>query len=76
MNQPRLIVIDNEPDLAGFVCDVAELADFGTGPFNLAVDDKIDCFSRIIFSRTNSGVLYSYYLSLVHWPEDGYCWFC
>ncbi len=36
MNRPRLIVIDDEPDLAGFVCDVAERAGFHTEQFNSA----------------------------------------
>lgn len=36
MNRPRLIVIDDEPDLAGFVCDVAEQAGFDVEQFNNA----------------------------------------
>ncbi len=36
MNQPRLIVIDDEPDLAGFVCDVAVLANFDVEQFHNA----------------------------------------
>ncbi len=34
--QPKLIVIDDEIDLAGFVCDVAEQAGFDAQPFNNA----------------------------------------
>ena len=36
MNQPRLIVIDDEPDLAGFVCDVAEQTGFNVEQYNNA----------------------------------------
>ncbi len=36
MNQPRLIVVDDEPDLAGFVCDVAEQAGFAVEQFHNA----------------------------------------
>ena len=36
MNQPRLLVIDDEPDLAGFVCDVAEQAGFEAEQFHSA----------------------------------------
>ncbi len=36
MNQPKLIVIDDEIDLAGFVCDVAEMAGFKTEQYNNA----------------------------------------
>ncbi len=36
MNHPRLIVIDDEPDLAGFVCDVAEQSGFEVEQFNNA----------------------------------------
>ncbi len=36
MNQPSLIVIDDEPDLAGFVCTVAEQVGFDIEQFNNA----------------------------------------
>ncbi len=36
MNQPLLIVIDDEPDLADFVCTVAEQVGFDVKPFNNA----------------------------------------
>lgn len=36
MNLPKLIVIDDEIDLAGFVCDVAEQAGFDAEQFNNA----------------------------------------
>jgi len=36
MSQPRLIVIDDEPDLAGFVCDVAEQTGFDAEQYNNA----------------------------------------
>lgn len=36
MNQPRLIVIDDEADMAGFICDVAEQAGFEVKQFNNA----------------------------------------
>ncbi len=36
MNHPRLIVIDDESDLAGFVCEVAEAAGFAAVQFNNA----------------------------------------
>ncbi len=36
MNLPKLIVIDDEIDLAGFVCDVAEQAGFDASQFNNA----------------------------------------
>ncbi|HED13722.1 MAG TPA: EAL domain-containing protein [Gammaproteobacteria bacterium] len=36
MNRPRLIVIDDEPDIAGFICDVAEQIGFVTEQFNYA----------------------------------------
>jgi len=36
MNQPELVVIDDEADLAGFVCTVAEKAGFRVSQFNNA----------------------------------------
>jgi EAL domain-containing protein (putative c-di-GMP-specific phosphodiesterase class I)/CheY-like chemotaxis protein len=36
MNQPRLIVIDDEPDLASFICDVAVQVGFDVEQFNNA----------------------------------------
>jgi EAL domain-containing protein (putative c-di-GMP-specific phosphodiesterase class I) len=36
MKQPRLIVIDDEADLAGFVCEVAEHVGFDVEQFNIA----------------------------------------
>ena len=36
MDQPRLIVIDDEADLAGFVCEVAEHIGFVVQQFNIA----------------------------------------
>ncbi len=36
MSKPRLIVIDDEPQLAGFICEVAEQAGFNVEQFNNA----------------------------------------
>ena len=36
MSQPRLIVIDDEADIAGFVCEVAEHVGFVVEQFNIA----------------------------------------
>lgn len=36
MTSPKLVVLDDEKDLAGFVCDVAELSGFSTQSFNRA----------------------------------------
>ena len=42
MSTPKLVVLDDEQDLAGFVCDVAEQAGFFAQPFHRAEAFKSD----------------------------------
>jgi len=59
INQPKLIVIDDEIDLAGFVCDVAEQAGFDTEQFNNArifIEQRNKCADIIVLDLMMPGV--------------------
>jgi len=59
MNQPKLIVIDDETDLAGFVCDVAEQAGFDAEQFSNArvfKDQYKECADIIVLDLMMPGI--------------------
>ena len=59
MTQPRLVVIDDEADLAGFVADVAEQAGFAVEQFNSAMefmDRHVHCADVIVLDLMMPGV--------------------